>query len=77
MQVDEGPWEAAQLRPPLSGLTWAIWRYEWPFQSGEHVFKVRAYDGTGALQTTAPDPPFPAGATGIDSKPASVLPKVP
>jgi len=77
VQVDEGPWEAAQLRPPLSGLTWVIWRYEWPFQSGEHVFKVRAYDGKGVLQTTASNPPYPAGATGIDSKPASVLPKAP
>jgi DMSO/TMAO reductase YedYZ molybdopterin-dependent catalytic subunit len=76
VQVDEGPWEAAQLRPPLSGLTWVIWRYEWPFQSGEHVFKVRAYDGAGVLQTTASDPPFPAGATGIDSMQASILPKL-
>ncbi len=77
VQVDEGPWEAAQLRPPLSGLTWVIWRYEWPFQSGEHAFKVRAYDGKGVLQTSASNPPYPAGATGIDSKQASVLPKAP
>ncbi len=77
VQVDEGPWEAAELRPPLSGLTWVIWRYEWPFQSGEHVFKVRAYDGAGKLQTTVSNPPFPAGATGIDSMQASVLPRSP
>ena len=77
VQVDEGPWQAAQLRPPLSGLTWVIWRYEWPFQSGEHVFKVRAYDGTGALQAPVSAPPFPAGATGIDTMQASVLPKAP
>jgi DMSO/TMAO reductase YedYZ molybdopterin-dependent catalytic subunit len=77
VQVDEGPWEAAELRPPLSGLTWVLWRYEWPFQSGEHVFKVRAYDGTGALQTPVSAQPFPAGATGIDTMQASVLPKAP
>jgi len=74
VQVDEGPWEAAKLRAPLSGLTWVIWRYDWPFQSGEHVFKVRAYDDGGVLQTTASKPEFPSGATGIDSRQASVLP---
>ena len=76
VQVDEGPWQAAELRAPLSGLTWVIWRYEWPFQSGEHVFKVRAYDGTGTLQTTVSNPTFPSGATGIDTKQASILPPV-
>ena len=34
VQVDGGPWQAAELRPPLSGLTWTIWRYEWPWQRG-------------------------------------------
>ena len=77
VQVDEGPWQAAQLRAPLSGLTWVIWRYEWPFQSGEHVFKVRAYDGTGTLQTTASNPTFPSGATGIDTKQASTCHRCP
>ncbi len=77
VQVDEGPWEAAELRPPLSGLTWVIWRYEWPFQSGEHVFKVRAYDGSGALQDPASNPPYPSGATGLDSQQASILPTAP
>lgn len=74
VQVDGGPWEAAQLRPPLSHLTWVIWRYEWPWRQGDHVFAVRAYDGQGRLQLTAQNSPFPKGATGIDTKTASVLP---
>ena len=74
VQVDGGAWEAAELRAPLSGLTWVIWRYEWPFAVGDHVFSVRAYDGRGHLQITAGNPPFPAGATGVDSLSAPVLP---
>jgi hypothetical protein len=38
VQVDGGPWEQAELRTPLSQLTWVIWKYDWPFQSGKHTF---------------------------------------
>ncbi|HMK91531.1 MAG TPA: molybdopterin-dependent oxidoreductase [Thermoleophilia bacterium] len=72
IQVDGGPWEPAELRAPLSGLTWVIWRYEWPFARGEHVFAVRAYDGSGQLQSSAEHDPYPAGASGIDTKSAVV-----
>ena len=74
VQVDDGPWEAAELRAPLSGLTWVIWRYEWPLRDGTHVFGVRAYDGDGHLQTAEQNPAYPAGATGIDTKTAAILP---
>ena len=70
VQVDGGPWQPAELRAPLSMLTWVIWRYQWPFAQGEHTFAVRAYDGTGALQITQPHGPYPSGATGIDSRTA-------
>ena len=66
VRVDDGTWTSAKLRvPPLSMLTWAQWRYDWPIQAGPHTFQVRAYDGTGQLQITAPGDPFPSGATGI------------
>lgn len=68
VQVDDGDWNEAQLRPPLSDLTWVLWRYEWPFQGGEHTFSVRAYDGSGTLQKDEPSPPYPDGATGIHRK---------
>jgi DMSO/TMAO reductase YedYZ molybdopterin-dependent catalytic subunit len=74
VQVDSGPWEAAELRAPLSGLTWVIWRYDWPFAEGLHNFSVRTFDGQGQLQVTADNPTFPAGATGIDSKRVDFLP---
>jgi DMSO/TMAO reductase YedYZ molybdopterin-dependent catalytic subunit len=68
VQVDRGPWKAAQLiAPPLSPLCWVLWRYEWPYVRGRHTFRVRAYDGTGALQPIRETSPHPAGATGIHS----------
>jgi DMSO/TMAO reductase YedYZ molybdopterin-dependent catalytic subunit len=68
VQVDGGPWEPAELRTPLSQLTWVIWRYDWPYQSGRHTFWVRCYEGNGTPQITSPSPPEPNGATGLDSK---------
>ncbi len=66
VQVDDGPWVEAQLRAPSLGpLTWVEWRYEWPYVAGRHRFRVRAYDGTGALQPIESRPPHPDGATGV------------
>ncbi|MCL4535539.1 MAG: molybdopterin-dependent oxidoreductase [Bacteroidetes bacterium] len=68
VQVDGGAWEAATLRvPPLGPLTWVQWRYDWPRIAGSHTFRVRATDGTGALQIEQPTDTFPNGATGYDS----------
>ncbi len=69
MQVDGGQWEAATLlEPPLGQLTWVQWRYDWPRQAGWHVFRVRATDGTGALQIEQSSDTFPNGATGYHSR---------
>jgi hypothetical protein len=66
VQVDDGPWAAATLvTPPLGPLTWVLWRYDWPRVRGRHTFRVRAYDGAGALQPTIPRPPHPDGASGV------------
>jgi DMSO/TMAO reductase YedYZ molybdopterin-dependent catalytic subunit len=67
LQVDGGPWHQAALRIPLSHLTWVIWRVDWPFQAGDHLFTVRCYDGSGAPQITAISPPDPNGASGLYS----------
>lgn len=68
LQVDGGEWVEAILRtPPLSGLTWVQWRYDWPAQPGRHTLRVRATDGTGALQIEAKSQPAPNGATGYHS----------
>lgn len=68
LQVDNGPWQPAFLRNPLSGTTWVIWRFDWPFQSGKHNFTVRCLDGAGAPQIETQAPPAPSGASGYHTK---------
>jgi DMSO/TMAO reductase YedYZ molybdopterin-dependent catalytic subunit len=68
VQVDGGPWAQAELRTPLSQLTWVIWKYDWPFQSGKHTFTVRCYEGNGTPQIARASPPEPNGATGLHSR---------
>jgi DMSO/TMAO reductase YedYZ molybdopterin-dependent catalytic subunit len=68
VRTDDGPWEPAALRTPLSSLTWVIWRYDWAFQPGTHTFAVRCWDGNGTAQITTPSPAEPDGATGIDNR---------
>jgi DMSO/TMAO reductase YedYZ molybdopterin-dependent catalytic subunit len=64
VRVDDGEWAEAELRTPISDLTWTIWRYEWPFQAGEHLFFVRCVDGRGAVQIETQRDTRPSGATG-------------
>jgi len=68
VQVDGGPWEQAELRTPLSQLTWVIWKYDWPFQSGKHTFTVRCYEANDTRQIATQSPAEPNGATGLHSK---------
>lgn len=65
VRVDKGNWEIARLRKPLSDLSWVVWRFEWPFEEGEHEFTVRAFDKTGRMQKEEESPPYPDGATGF------------
>ena len=65
VRVDEGEWEAAALRAPISDRTWSIWRYNWAFTEGIHTFEVRCVEGDGTPQITTVDGTFPSGATGI------------
>lgn len=68
VRVDDGPWQVARLRDPLSELTWVVWRYDWPFQPGSHTFTVRCYDGSGAPQIESAAPPHPSGASALHEK---------
>ncbi|MBC8453096.1 MAG: molybdopterin-dependent oxidoreductase [Chloroflexi bacterium] len=72
VRVDEGPWVEAQLRNPLSGTTWVIWRYDWPFEAGEHFFSVRCAEGDGTPQIEEERGNRPSGARGIHSRRAKV-----
>jgi DMSO/TMAO reductase YedYZ molybdopterin-dependent catalytic subunit len=68
VRMDDGPWESAALRAPLSDLTWVIWRYDWPFQPGKHIFTVRCFDENGTPQIETQAPPDPSGSSGLHSK---------
>jgi DMSO/TMAO reductase YedYZ molybdopterin-dependent catalytic subunit len=58
-------WSPAELNPPLSPLTWTLWRATWtPPREGAYTLQVRARDGRGELQTSQVAPSFPNGATG-------------
>jgi DMSO/TMAO reductase YedYZ molybdopterin-dependent catalytic subunit len=72
VRVDGGEWRGAQLRSPLSETTWVLWRYEWPFAEGDHLFEVRCVelDGTRQIEETTDN--RPDGATGIHSEEASL-----
>jgi DMSO/TMAO reductase YedYZ molybdopterin-dependent catalytic subunit len=67
VRVDGGPWQEARLRSPLSETTWVVWRYDWPFEAGDHTFEVRCAEGDGTPQIEEENPAHPSGATGIDS----------
>lgn len=68
VRVDGGSWQEAQLRAPLSETTWVIWRYEWPFEAGNHTFEVRCVEGDGTPQVEEKRSNRPSGATGIHSR---------
>jgi hypothetical protein len=72
VRVDDGEWQEALLRDPLSDKTWVLWRFEWPFEAGQHRFEVRAVDGDGEPQIESVRGNRPSGATGIHSRNASL-----
>ncbi|MGD8805081.1 MAG: molybdopterin-dependent oxidoreductase [Chloroflexota bacterium] len=73
LQVDDQPWVEATLRtPPLSPLTWVQWRYDWPASQGRHTIRVRATDGTGALQIEERSGARPDGATGYHERQVTI-----
>jgi len=42
VRADEGEWQQALIREPMSGTTWVIWRTEFRLPPGQHRFEVRA-----------------------------------
>jgi DMSO/TMAO reductase YedYZ molybdopterin-dependent catalytic subunit len=61
-------WLPAELhQPPLSPMTWVQWRARLPLPAtsgGELLVEARAVDGDGYPQESAPNGPFPSGASG-------------
>ena len=59
-------WNPTSLIPSLSPYAWVFWAYQWePHRFGDHRILVRATDGSGQLQTSIEQAPFPNGASGI------------
>jgi len=65
IQVDRGAWQDAELRQPMSELSWVLWRFDWPFQAGRHSLAVRCFESNGKPQMTGEASPYPSGSTGI------------
>ena len=58
-------WSPADIKAPLSPLTWVLWSATWtPPGEGAYTLKVRATDGSGALQDSMSSMSFPTGASG-------------
>ncbi|MEJ2557214.1 MAG: molybdopterin-dependent oxidoreductase [Anaerolineae bacterium] len=72
VRVDAGPWQEAKLRSPLSETAWVIWRYDWPFEEGEHTFEVRCAEADGTPQIEEESSQRTSGATGLHSYEATI-----
>jgi len=58
-------WTEAELKPPLSSLTWTLWSFPWSAsRSGQYALQVRATDGAGQLQSADGRPSYPDGSSG-------------
>jgi DMSO/TMAO reductase YedYZ molybdopterin-dependent catalytic subunit len=59
-------WTAADFDAPLSPHTWVIWRATWsPASHGAYTLKVRATDGSGAVQESRGAASYPNGSSGF------------
>jgi len=64
VQINDGPWETANLGDVASEHTWVQWWLPWNAPSGEHRIRVRAVDALGNVQTSDLASPAPNGASG-------------
>jgi hypothetical protein len=63
VRMDGGPWQTAQLAPPVSGRTWRTWRTDFTLAPGSHTVQARATDLDGVTQTEVRADPIPNGAS--------------
>jgi DMSO/TMAO reductase YedYZ molybdopterin-dependent catalytic subunit len=64
VQVDDSPWQQADLSTEISVDTWRQWSWQWDAEPGSHTLRVRATDATGETQTSEERDVVPDGATG-------------
>jgi DMSO/TMAO reductase YedYZ molybdopterin-dependent catalytic subunit len=65
VQLDDGPWQKADLADAISVDTWRQWKYAWAATKGTHTIRVRATDAKGLVQTSKVADVVPNGATGL------------
>ncbi|WP_436786851.1 molybdopterin-dependent oxidoreductase [Yinghuangia sp. YIM S10712] len=64
VQIDDEPWQQAQLAEEDTADTWRQFVWYWDARPGPHRIRVRATDKTGAVQTDEEQDVAPDGATG-------------
>jgi DMSO/TMAO reductase YedYZ molybdopterin-dependent catalytic subunit len=58
-------WSEAELKDPISEVSWRLWAYRWtPDSAGRVTIGCRATDGDGVTQTKEVANPHPSGASG-------------
>ena len=57
-------WQAAELQPEFSAYAWRFWELTPALSAGQYRIRVRARDGGGTLQPSAPTLTLPNGADG-------------
>jgi hypothetical protein len=70
VSMDNGTsWVRAEMAPPLSAHTWALWSLDWATPATPRAVTIyaRAYDENGEIQTSVRSGPGPEGATGYPS----------
>jgi DMSO/TMAO reductase YedYZ molybdopterin-dependent catalytic subunit len=72
VQVDEGPWQQANLAGDLGMDAWRQWWLAWDATPGRHRVRCRAIDGNGMVQTEQRRPVAPDGATGWHTREVTV-----
>lgn len=65
VQIDDGSWQTAELAAQLNEVVWRQWVLRWDATPGRHTVRVRATDGTGAIQTDERSEPLPDGSSGL------------
>ncbi|WP_169583765.1 MULTISPECIES: molybdopterin-dependent oxidoreductase [Microbacterium] len=73
VQIDEGPWQPAELATAISDDTWVQWSVPWTADVGDHLIRCRATSATGEVQTPDRARPAPDGATGWHERFVSVF----
>lgn len=74
VQVDDGPWQEAELAAEATVDTWRQWTFSWQAEPGQHYLRVRSYDAVDGLQTDERADPIPNGASGWHSISVTVEP---